>query len=44
MTLVDREMGTAHQLRIAWSLGPFVGVAFTSSVPLPGSDDSAAQL
>ena len=35
LTLIDRDMGTAHQLRVAWSLGPFMGVAFTSTEPLP---------
>ena len=35
LTLIDREMGTAHQLRVAWSFGPFMGVAFTSTESLP---------
>lgn len=36
LTLFDRELGLAHQLRIAWSVGPLMGVAFQSTKELPG--------
>ena len=35
LTLIDADMGEIHELRIAWRNGPYVGVAFTSSLPLP---------
>ena len=35
LTLIDAQMGTLHELRVAWRNGGFVGVAFTASVALP---------
>lgn len=35
LTLVDREAGQSHDLRIVWRHGPFMGVAFTGSAELP---------
>lgn len=35
LTLLDREAGALHQLRVAWSLGPLMGVAFLNTVELP---------
>ena len=35
LTLIDAEVGEIHELRIAWRNDPYLGVAFTSSEPLP---------
>ena len=31
LTLIDRSMNAVHELRVVWSRGPLVGVAFTAS-------------
>ena len=36
LTLIDQELGVTHQLRIAWSLGPLMDVAFRSTDELRG--------
>lgn len=35
LTLIDRDVGEAHELRVVWSLGPMMGVQFTSTTELP---------
>ena len=35
LSLVDAQMGTGHELRIAWRNDPFVGVAFTGTEAVP---------
>ncbi len=35
LTLLDPEMSTVHRLRLAWRVGPFIGVSFTTTTALP---------
>lgn len=36
LTLIDAVEARAHEIRVAWRKGPFMGVAFLSSADLPG--------
>ena len=35
LTLMDSDEGRLHELRVVWRRGPFVGIAYTATTPLP---------
>lgn len=37
LVLLDAKMGAIHRLRLAWRVGPLIGVSFTTTTMLPDS-------